>query len=135
MISFVDVIERGGIDCKDRGIEMARILIVEDEERVRKLNVELLEDEGYEVVSVADAIAANEILKKEYFNIMLLDIKLPKVDGSILFNTVQIFHKKIKVIVTSAYSIEEQKKIIRGAADYYDKAQGVDVLLEKLRRL
>ncbi len=114
---------------------MARILIVEDEEKVRRLYVGLLENEGYKVVGVSDAMQANEILQKEYFDIMLLDIKLPQVYGSILFDLMQVFHKKIKVIVASVYPLEEQKKIIRDAADYFDKAQGVDVLLEKIKKV
>lgn len=114
---------------------MVRILIVEDEEKVRKLHAELLENEGYKVVSVSDAIEASEILLHRHFDIMLLDIKLPRVYGSILFDVMQIFHKSIKVIVTSVYPLEEQRKIMKDAADYYDKAQGVDILLEKIKKV
>ncbi len=114
---------------------MVRILIVEDEERVRKMYIELLENEGYDVVSVSDAIQANDMLNREFFDIMLLDIRLPKVYGSILFNTVQMFHKNLQVIVTSVYPLEEQKIIIKNAADYYDKAQSVDLLLEKIKKI
>ena len=47
----------------------------------------------------------------------------------------QVFHKSIKVIVTSVYPVEEQRKIMKDAADYYDKAQGVDILLEKIKKV
>lgn len=114
---------------------MVRILIVEDEEKVRKLHAELLENEGYKVVSVSDAIEASEVLLHRHFDIMLLDIKMPRVYGSILFDVIKIFHKSIKVIVTSVYPLEEQRKIMKDAADYYDKAQGVDILLEKIKKV
>lgn len=114
---------------------MVRILIVEDEEKVRKLHVDLLENEGYRVVSASDAVQASEILLKGHFDIMLLDINLPQVYGSVLFDVMKVFHKSIKVIVTSVYPLEEQRKIIKDATDYYDKAQGVDILLEKIKKV
>lgn len=114
---------------------MLRILIVEDEEKVRKLHVELLENEGYTVVSVSDAMKASEILLIKHFDIILLDINLPHVFGSVLFDFMQEFYKNIKIIVTSVYPIEEQRKIIKDATDYYDKAQGVDILLEKIKKV
>ena len=114
---------------------MMRILIVEDEDKVRKLHAELLENEGYEVVSVSDAVQASEILIRKHFDIILLDINLPHVFGSVLFDLMQVFHKSIKVIVTSVYPVEEQRKIMKDAADYYDKAQGVDILLEKIKKV
>jgi len=114
---------------------MMRILIVEDEDKVRKLYAELLENEGYAVESVSDAVQASEILIAKHFDIILLDINLPRVFGSVLFDLMQAFHKKIKVIVASVYPVEEQRKIMKDAADYYDKAQGVDILLEKIKRI
>jgi len=111
------------------------ILIVEDEDKVRKLHTELLENEGYTVASVSDAVQASEILLKKHFDIILLDINLPHVYGSLLFDLMQVFHKGIKVIVTSVYPIEEQRKIMKDAADYYDKAQGVDILLDKIKKI
>ncbi len=114
---------------------MMRILIVEDEDKVRKLHTELLENEGYDVTSVSDAVQASEILLRKHFDIILLDINLPHVYGSILFDLMQVFHKSIKVIVASVYPVEEQRKIMKDAADYYDKAQGVDILLEKIKKV
>ena len=114
---------------------MMRILIVEDEDKVRKLHAELLESEGYAVVSVSDAVQASEILLRKHFDIILLDINLPHVYGSVLFDLMQVFHKSIKVIVTSVYPVEEQREIMKDAAEYYDKAQGVDILLEKIKKV
>ena len=120
---------------KNGGYLMMRILIVEDEDKVRRLHQELLEEEGYEVTSVPDAIQASEILLKKHFDIVLLDINLPHVYGSVLFGLMQVFHKKVKVIVTSVCPVEEQRNIMKNAAEYYDKAQGVDILLEKIRKV
>ncbi|MDD3375770.1 MAG: response regulator [Candidatus Omnitrophica bacterium] len=114
---------------------MMRILIVEDEDKVRKLYAELLQNEGYEVENVSDAVQASEILIAKHFDIILLDINLPHVFGSVLFDLMQTFHKNVKVIVSSVYPVEQQRKIMKDAADYYDKAQGVDILIEKIKKI
>jgi DNA-binding response OmpR family regulator len=112
---------------------MTRILIVEDEERIRKMYAALLASEGFDVLEAADAMTASCLLNREPLDIMLLDINMPQVYGSVLYDVMRDFHRKVKVIVASVYPIDEQKRMIRGAADYYDKSQSIDLLLEKIR--
>lgn len=114
---------------------MTKILIVDDEEGVRKIHNVMLKNEGFEVLEAPDAIEASTILNREPVDIMLLDIKMPWVYGSVFYDVIQRSHKKVKVIVASVYSIDEQRKTIKGAADYYDKSQGVDMLLEKVKKV
>ncbi|OQB09552.1 MAG: Sporulation initiation phosphotransferase F [Candidatus Omnitrophica bacterium ADurb.Bin205] len=113
---------------------MTKILIVEDEEKVRRMYNTMLKNEGFEVIEAPDAMQASCILNKEPVDIMLLDIKMPQVYGSIFYDMMQRSYKKVKVIVASVYPIDEQKKMIEGAADYYDKSQGLDLLLEKVKK-
>ena len=113
---------------------MERILVVDDEAKIRKVYHSLLETEGYEVAEAPGAIEANEILKREHVDLILLDIKLPQLDGSILYYVMQLFHKGVKVIVTSVYPIDEQKNIIKEADGYYDKSQGTQILLNKIKK-
>jgi len=114
---------------------MTKILIVEDEEKVRRMYNKMLKNEGFDVIEAPDAIQASYILNKEPVDIMLLDIKMPQVYGSVFYDIMQISHRKVKVIVASVYPIDEQKKMIEGAADYYDKSQGLDLLLEKVKKV
>lgn len=114
---------------------MKKILVIDDEEKVRRIYSRLLTIEGFEVIEAQDADCANEILKKDDIDLVLLDIKMPIVDGSILYEIMQLFHKKVKVIVASVYPLDEQKRIIRGATDYYDKSEGIDLLLTKVKRV
>lgn len=65
---------------------------------------------------------------------MLLDIKMPEVNGTILYDIISVFHKGIKVIVSSVYPLDDQKSLIKGAVDYYDKSEGIKVLKEKVKR-
>lgn len=112
---------------------MKRILVVDDEKKMRDVYSSLLKGEGFEVIEASDSPQAYEILKKEFVDLVLLDIKMPEVDGCVLHEVMQLFHKGVKVIVASVYPAYEQKEIIKEATDYYDKSQGTDVLLAKIK--
>ena len=111
------------------------IVVVDDESRIRKIYKRFLTAEGYEVMEAANADRANELVKWHSVDLVLLDIKMPVVQGEILFEVLQAFHRSTKVLVTSVYPLDEQKKLIQGASDYYDKSQGLAVLLNKIRQL
>lgn len=112
---------------------MERILVVDDEQKIRRLYTDLLLNEGYDVFSVANAIDTNEVLKKNEIDLILLDIKMPDVAGDILYDVIKKFYKNCKVIVTSVYPVYEQRRIIKGADDYFDKSHGPEVLLTKIK--
>ncbi|MDO8661877.1 MAG: response regulator [Candidatus Omnitrophota bacterium] len=114
---------------------MKKILVVDDEEKIRRLYSNLLETEGFKVFETSNPIDANEILKRENIDLVLLDIRMPEVDGGILYETMQLFHKQTKVVVTSVYSLSEQKQVISGAASYHDKSEGNEILLTKIREV
>ena len=63
---------------------------------------------------------------------------MPEADGNLVnisYEAVKLFREKCKVIVTSVYSLREQKQIVSEASDYYDKSQGIDILLAKVREV
>ncbi|OGW74625.1 MAG: hypothetical protein A2Z72_06155 [Omnitrophica bacterium RBG_13_46_9] len=112
---------------------MRKILIIDDDRQIRKIYLRLLTAEGYGAIEASTADDAYGVLIKEKVDLILLDIKMPEIDGSIIYEIIQSFNKKVRVIVTSVYPIIEQKQIIEGASDYYDKSQGTDVLLAKVK--
>ncbi|RJP37270.1 MAG: response regulator [Desulfobacteraceae bacterium] len=112
---------------------MKTILIADDEKRIRDIYRQVLSREGFCVLESDNAEAAYETLLKTPVDIILLDIKMPQVDGGILFKIIDTFIHRTKVIVASVYSIESQKTVVKGAADYYDKSDGINVLVEKIR--
>lgn len=114
---------------------MKKILIVDDEKKIRKIYSRLLRGEGFEVIERSNAMEASETLVREKVDLVLLDIKMPEVDGSILYEVIQLFHKRVKIIVISVYPLEEQKRLITEAADYYDKSQGIDILISKINKV
>ena len=114
---------------------MKKILIVDDEKKIRKTYSGLLRGEGFDVIERSNAMEASETLVREKVDLVLLDIKMPEVDGSILYEVMRLFHKRVKVIVTSVYPLDEQKRLIAEAADYHDKSQGIGILLSKINKV
>ncbi len=110
-----------------------RILIVDDEQKINWVFSRLLSSAECEVVGVTDPVQANDKLKKEKFDLVLLDIKMPEVDGVTLYEIIRLFHNYTKVIVASVYPVEEQKKHIPDAQGYFDKSQGIHSLLKLVR--
>ena len=62
-------------------MERQRILIVDDEEAIRQMLREYFESEGFEVLEAADGTTAIEIARRERFEVVLTDLKMPDVDG------------------------------------------------------
>ena len=114
---------------------MKTILVVDDEAKIRSIYSRFLKDEGFRVIPAGSVARAYDILKHQAVDLVLLDIRMPEVDGSELYDIMQIFHRKVKVIVTSAYPLVKQQKMIMDAAGYYDKSQGIDALLVKIKKV
>jgi DNA-binding NtrC family response regulator len=110
-------------------ITALRLLVIDDEERIRDAYRRLFCHYGFEVITASNATQANDLLVRNKFDIVLLDIKMAEVDGSVLFGIIRTFHKKVKIVVSSVYSIDEQKERIQDADAYFDKSDGKDVLL------
>ena len=92
----------------------------------------MLTSKGYKVFEASNAVDARNILKQEAIDIVLLDINMPDICGSILDDIIQAFHKNVKVIISSVLPVYEQKHCISNAYDYYDKSDGINVLLDKI---
>jgi len=78
------------------------ILLVEDEENLHdalKLNLEL---EGYEVTGVFDGAEALKTVQQEYFNLIILDVMLPEVDGITVCETIRLQNADIPILILSA---------------------------------
>ena len=115
----------------------AIILLVEDEENLHealKLNLEL---EGYEVVS---AYAGNEALKKitsEYFDLIIMDIMLPEVDGISITETIRVNNNEVPILMLSARNSSADKVLglKKGADDYLTKPFNLEELLLRVDKL
>jgi len=91
-----------------------RILVVDDDVTILKVFKNILEKEGYIVEAVDTGKVAAERIKKEKFNVCIIDVKLPDMDGTELLLKLTKTPETIKIIVTGFSSDEVGKK----AADY-----------------
>jgi len=97
---------------------MKKILIVDDEEVIRMLYGEELEDEGYDVITTGSGHGLVELIGREEPDLIILDIKMAEHDGLDLLQDVRKEFYNIPVILCSAYSsYKGDLKSI--AADYY----------------
>jgi len=89
-------------------------LIVDDEELIRDFLSRLLSLEGLEVTTAEDGFKAIEIAKKEEFDIIFLDIRMPKMDGVEAFKRLKKITPRSKFIMITGYSMDELLKRVEG---------------------
>jgi len=100
--------------------ENARILIVDDDENIRKVLVAILEDEGYTVESVGTAKKAIEATKRKFYNVALIDIRLPDMDGTDLLLRIRDTVPRIrKIIITGYPTLQNAIDAVNRRADAY----------------
>lgn len=116
---------------------MARILIIEDEAAIRRVLVKILseENQGYEVFEAEDGLAGMEILKKEDFDLVLCDIKMPKMDGVEVLEAVKKIKPEIPMVMISGHGdLETAVNTMKlGAFDYISKPPDLNRLLNTVR--
>ncbi len=113
-----------------------KILLVDDDPWIRAIYRVALEMEGYLVNQAKDWDEATTLLVQQPdTDLVLLDIQMPGFGGDELFGALRLHNPKMRIIVFSVYSIDEQQRLIFKADDYFDKADGVNHLLSKIRRL
>lgn len=99
------------------------ILVVDDEEDVRDLLRKFLTRRGYEVATVGDGEAAIEAIRETPPDIVLLDIRLPKIDGISVLQRLREESEDIAIITMSGNADEDtaRKSLELGAADFITK--------------
>jgi two-component system, OmpR family, KDP operon response regulator KdpE len=111
-----------------------RILVVEDDRALRTVLVGALQSGGFEVEQAADGSVGVQALKAKSFDVVLLDIGLPFVDGWHVLSTLE-GRRVPSVIVISARGDQAEKvrALDMGADDYLAKPFGSDELLARIR--
>jgi two-component system alkaline phosphatase synthesis response regulator PhoP len=113
------------------------ILLVEDEENLHealKLNLEL---EGYDITSAYDGVAALNKIQSEYFDLIILDVMLPEMDGINVTETIRISNNEVPILILSAKnsSADRVLGLKKGADDYLTKPFNLEELLLRIHKL
>ena len=113
---------------------MKRILIVEDEPDIQELLGTYLRDAGYETAAAGDGAAALAAFENAPFDLVLLDVMLPKLDG---FEVCRRIRQSSQVPVVMLTALDGEAQQLRGFGlnidDYVTKPFSMPILLEKLR--
>ena len=89
-------------------MDKKKILVIDDEENIRILYSEELQDEGYEVIVASTAEEADIKIKESSPDLITLDIKMPGMDGIDFLRKVREHDKNIPIVMCSAYSDYKQ---------------------------
>ena len=113
------------------------ILLVEDEENLHdalKLNLEL---EGYEITSAYDGSAALKAVADEYFDLIVLDVMLPEIDGINVTETIRLQNNEVPILILSAKNTSGDRVLglKKGADDYLTKPFNLEELLLRVHKL
>lgn len=113
---------------------MKRILIVEDEPDIQELLRAYLRDAGYETTVAGDGMTALALFQSQFFDLVLLDIMLPGMDG---FGVCQLLRQQSQVPILMLTALDGEEEQLRGFGmdidDYITKPFSMPVLLQKIR--
>lgn len=113
---------------------MKYILIVEDEPDIQELLCAYLQDAGYGTAAAGDGVAALELFQPRPFDLVLLDLMLPKIDG---FGVCELIRRQSQVPILMLTALDGEEEQLRGFRlnidDYVTKPFSMPVLLEKIR--
>jgi len=113
------------------------ILLVEDEVNLHetlKLNLEL---EEYSVTSAYDGAAAMKAVENEYFDLIIMDIMLPEIDGITITQNIRLTNNEVPILILSAKNNSDDKilGLKKGADDYLTKPFNLEELLLRVQKL
>jgi len=87
---------------------MTKVMVVENDDAIQCLYEQVLRDEGYDVILAEDGLEAVEIFKKERLDIVILDIRMPGMDGIELLGKALDMESGPPVIINKAYSMYKE---------------------------
>jgi DNA-binding response OmpR family regulator len=117
-----------------------KILIVEDDKNIRETIQSILQQSGYETDVAETGQEAEQKMKKKFYNLALLDIKLPDIEGTQLLSKVhESTPKTVKIMVTGYPSLENSIEALNFGADAYvtkpvKPAKLLNLIKEKLEK-
>jgi two-component system, OmpR family, response regulator VicR len=112
----------------------AHLLYVEDDESLSFVTRDNLELQGYKITYCENGKIAMEIIKKESFDLCILDVMLPDVDGFTIAEEIRKFDTQVPIIFLTAKSMKEDriKGLKLGADDYITKPFSIEELILKI---
>ncbi|MDD5555739.1 MAG: response regulator [bacterium] len=113
-----------------------RILIADDEAWVREIFIRALGERGYEVHGAVDGVDAYEKIRSGGYDLIVLDLKMPQMDGMELLRKIRETDEDVIVFCLTAYPSDEslRESLAEGCFDYITKPFDMDEVAELLAR-
>ncbi|MDR0964180.1 MAG: response regulator transcription factor [Clostridium sp.] len=112
---------------------MNRILILEDEMKIQEILTEFFREYGYDTSSAYDGVEGLDMLRKNQYDLVLLDIMMPKIDG---FGTLELLRRDCDVPVIMLTALEEEEHQMKGfdlkADDYIIKPFSMNLVIRRI---
>lgn len=114
-------------------MSLVKMLLVDDEERFLSTTVKLLARKGYESLAASSGMEALKILEEKHVDVVILDVKMPGMDGVEVLKQIKQRHPLVEVIMLTGHAtIDSAVEGMRtGAYDYLTKPCEINELLEK----
>jgi DNA-binding NtrC family response regulator len=114
---------------------MAKVLVIDDERSIRNTLKEILEYEKHKVEVAEDGITALELLKKNSYDVALLDIKMPEMDGMEVLDKITALHSDLPVVMISGHGNVDTAvaAIKKGAFDFIEKPLDLNRIMVTLK--
>ena len=116
---------------------MAKILVIDDEQSIRSLLDTLLRRKGYDVVLADSGRKGIELFRREHPDVIVLDLKMPEMDGLTVLRQIRTLDPKKPVIILTGAGTAEAEQQIRalGVTEYVEKEFSMHLLGDSLKRL
>ena len=127
---------------------MKKILIIDDDQELCEEMVEILQDEGYSVNTAFDGLEGKKLIGKYDYDILILDLKLPGINGLDIFKSVKDKHARLKVLILSGRPLikqwfkeetgvieDKEQDLLKLADGFINKPFDVKAVLAKVKEL
>jgi CheY-like chemotaxis protein/anti-sigma regulatory factor (Ser/Thr protein kinase) len=121
---------------KDKGNPF-HILVADDEETIRKTLQTVLQQKGYQITTAENGLAALKVLGKSVVDLVVMDLKMPGMDGFELLSKIRGLSEQIPVVVITGYAdVESTARALKsGASDFLAKPFGAQDIFHSVSRL
>jgi CheY-like chemotaxis protein len=116
---------------------MAKVLVIDDEQGIRSLLDTLLSRKGYDVVLAESGRKGLELFRRERPDVLVLDLKMPEMDGLTVLRQIRSLDPIIPVIILTGAGTAETEQRVRalGVTEYVEKEFSLHLLGDALKRL